>query len=126
MIHGEKPIELTVKWSFNLDDNLIEAIKIDPIWMGITTLQECRNTTSKQTKPILKEYVHYVNKTICDDTPLNDSCKTESSYEEQRIEKTGEFIDYINKTICRDIGYSINKQILNYAKYDWKKWNISK
>ena len=35
ILKGSKPSELDVKWSFILNDPLIEKIDIDPVWMGI-------------------------------------------------------------------------------------------
>src|SRR3990167_650437 len=48
IIYGNKPINLTVKWSFVLKDELIENINIDPIWFGIIfeAIKQCETTTT--------------------------------------------------------------------------------
>ena len=39
ILHGIKPADLTVKWSFDLDYYLIEDINIDPIWESVPLIE---------------------------------------------------------------------------------------
>ena len=118
VIYGNKPINLTVKWSFNIDDSLIKAIKIDPTWYGlkVTYLQDCSTKRERQNLPIyslcsINQIVNYQDNI------------TFSSYSFVHIYnftcQTDEYINIINTTTCRDVGVELEG---SYGKVKIENW----
>lgn len=104
VVYGSKPIELTVKWSLILDDNLIEAIKIDPIWSGINITVIQGNCITGRTN---REIIIYTNRTFCSDEPINNSCiKIANGSHKSQI--------LMNRTVCEDIGFQIGSRKIIY------------
>ena len=119
-IVGNKSIDQTVKWGFDLDHWSSEGIYIDPIWMGlnIEILRECTNKTDIWEVGVFgtctteKEAIYYNN--------ISFTQSTFTTYFNYSCEKSKR-LQYINSTVCINQGFSIDGRILNFSKYSWKK-----
>ena len=128
VIHGSKPVNLTVKWSFNIDDSLIKAVNIDPTWFGISITYEqvCHNEYFKRIERTYGKCIFKTQTTVCSDFPINLSCSIkEVNITQPNAEcliSTIEYIDTIN--ICRNVGVELENQF-GRIKFNWEKegWN---
>jgi len=115
IIHGTKPVNLTVKWSFALDSIYTEKIDIDPIWKGIKIKyeKECEPTSKNIKLPIYsicfnnRTSIYYDNTTDPVSsykvfTNLSHSCKT------------GSYIHIKNTSVCKNVGVEIEGE---YGKF---------
>ena len=112
ILHANKPIDLTVKWSFDMEYYLMEDINIDPIWMGVNLIYEKRcednffevqdwGICSKNV--ILVETNNITKKNLSTIFIHNFTCKAGSHIENQPIcENTAVTIDGTNKIDFKD------------------------
>ena len=116
-IVGDKEINQTVKWGFNLDHWSSEGINIDPSWFGIDVrnLKECSILTKISEKTVQKvrlsnkTYIYINNQTGNNETRIN--FYNQTYYEEERKR--------FNATSCIDDGFNIKGKIINYRKQGW-------
>lgn len=123
IVHGSKPANLTVKWSFILDDSLIKSINIDPVWFGlnIEILSKCETTKQIITEQIYDtEIIFNRNTTLCSDFPKNKTCKIISLGNSTNRFSIGSYNVFINTTTCKDTGFKIKEKIIDYDKFNGK------
>jgi len=116
IIHGSKPVNLTVKWSFALDSIYMEEINIDPIWEGIKIdyEQECEKTKRENIHiPIKSECIDVIDNVHQDNT-TNPPTITNPIYTKNYTCVTGSYIHIKNTTKCRNVGVEIEGE---YGKF---------
>lgn len=111
IIYGSKPPELTVKWSFVLDDTLMKSINIDPTWFG----GGCNSKTKIREVANYSDVIIYENETICVDFPINKTCIKQPV--KSFTQSIGKFHkEYINTSDCIEL----NDKIINCVKYGYR------
>src|SRR3990167_7673302 len=77
ILHGQKEAWQTVKWSFKIEDALIQDIDIDPVWEAISEyefelIEKCEYDFWQE--PIYITAINNITTTICSDFPMNKTC----------------------------------------------------
>ena len=106
IVQGVKPFDLTVKWSFKLEDYTIEDINIDPIWFGINVsyIETCQTElVDNWTQKII-----YYNVSC---NPLNLTCTKPITYKNYTMENKP-----YNRKTCKDIGLRVGNRNINFNK----------
>ena len=119
ILHGIN-VNTVVKWSFNLENWLVEDVNIDPVWFGINIqpIQKCSIETTPTKVQIMGLKTIYQNETICSDEPINKSCsKHEVTYNQKIV--IGGYTDLVNTTNCVTTGYNLSGKMIDFENTNY-------
>ena len=130
ILHAEKDVLDTVKWSFNLDHWLMQEIDIDPIWFGINVnkIEKCRIEQELIIKPIraicFSNYTTLVDVTDLTNVTNSTNVTIKKVIENVTITKpydctVAQYTDIVNTSVCKTTSFTIDNKKIDFEKVGW-------